>query len=76
MRLAVAHGPFPLYEVFHGSRHRIDTRPDGTPPDTHLRRLARFSSPALDPGDRQKQSMEARVGREAPDRAFPAGASE
>jgi len=68
VRLAVAHGPFPLYEVFQGSRHRIHTRPDGAPPDARLRWQARFSSPALNPGDRQEQIKEARLRREAPDK--------
>jgi len=41
-RLAVAAGLFPLYEVFHGNRYRINVRPDGTSPEEYFRRQGRF----------------------------------
>jgi pyruvate/2-oxoacid:ferredoxin oxidoreductase beta subunit len=41
-RLAVATGLFPLYEVFDGSRYRINQRPDGTSPLEYFRRQGRF----------------------------------
>jgi pyruvate/2-oxoacid:ferredoxin oxidoreductase beta subunit len=50
VRLAVACGLFPVYEVFDGERYRINVRPDGTPLDDYLGRQGRFRAvaPALD----------------------------
>jgi pyruvate ferredoxin oxidoreductase beta subunit/2-oxoisovalerate ferredoxin oxidoreductase beta subunit len=44
VRLAVASGIFPLYEVFDGRRFRINARPDDTSLDTYLDRQRRFAS--------------------------------
>ncbi len=46
VRLAVATGIFPLYEVFDGRRYRINARPDATPLDAYLGRQRRFASGA------------------------------
>src|SRR5450759_2336032 len=42
VRLAVACGLFPLYEVFDGESYRINARPDGTPLEDYLCRQGRF----------------------------------
>jgi pyruvate ferredoxin oxidoreductase beta subunit/2-oxoisovalerate ferredoxin oxidoreductase beta subunit len=76
VRLAVACGLFPLYEVFDGDRYRINERPDDTPLDAFLSRQGRFRSvaPSLD-------ALRAQVGRDwarldGLARAFPADSPE
>jgi pyruvate ferredoxin oxidoreductase beta subunit/2-oxoisovalerate ferredoxin oxidoreductase beta subunit len=72
VRLAVACGLFPLYEVFEGERYRIDARPDGTPLDAYLGRQGRFRTvaPSLDDLRAQVDRQWARLDELA--RAFPA----
>jgi pyruvate/2-oxoacid:ferredoxin oxidoreductase beta subunit len=72
VRLAVASGLFPLYEVFDGERYRIDARPDDTPLEAYLSRQGRFRSvaPALDDLRAQVERDWARL--EALERTFPA----
>jgi pyruvate ferredoxin oxidoreductase beta subunit/2-oxoisovalerate ferredoxin oxidoreductase beta subunit len=72
VRLAVACGLFPLYEVFDGERYRINARPDDTPLEAYLSRQGRFRSvaPALDDLRAQVERDWARL--EALERAFPA----
>jgi pyruvate ferredoxin oxidoreductase beta subunit/2-oxoisovalerate ferredoxin oxidoreductase beta subunit len=48
VRLAVASGLFPLYEVFGGRLYRINAHPDGTPLEDYLARQKRFRSETLD----------------------------
>jgi pyruvate ferredoxin oxidoreductase beta subunit/2-oxoisovalerate ferredoxin oxidoreductase beta subunit len=43
VRLAVASGLFPLYEVWNGRRYRLNAHPDGTDPAEYLRRQRRFA---------------------------------
>ena len=50
VRLAVACGLFPVYEVFDGERYRVNARPDGTPLDDYLGRQGRFRAVAPSPG--------------------------
>ena len=75
VRLAVACGLFPLYEVFEGERYRIDARPDGTPLDAYLSRQGRFRTvaPSLDELRAQVDRQWARLDELA--RAFPAAQS-
>jgi len=49
VRLAVRSGVFPLYEVFGGTRYRINLQPDGTDPAEYYRRQKRFGKEELDP---------------------------
>ncbi|HXG58978.1 MAG TPA: thiamine pyrophosphate-dependent enzyme [Thermoanaerobaculia bacterium] len=46
--LAVRSGIFPLYEVFDGTRYRINVRPDGTGPEAYIARQHRFTSSDID----------------------------
>jgi pyruvate ferredoxin oxidoreductase beta subunit/2-oxoisovalerate ferredoxin oxidoreductase beta subunit len=46
--LAVRSGVFPLYEVFDGSRYRINVEPDGTDPAEYYRRQRRFNAQDID----------------------------
>jgi len=48
IRLAVACGLFPLYEVFDGRRYRINAEPDGTPLEAYLSKQRRYRSETLD----------------------------
>ena len=48
VRLAVASGLFPLYEVFDGSTYRINVEPDGTDPADYFHRQARFRDDEID----------------------------
>ena len=48
VRLAVASGLFPLYEVFDGSTYRINIEPDGTDPTEYFHRQGRFVDDEID----------------------------
>jgi len=48
VRLAVASGLFPLYEVFDGSTYRINIEPDGTDPAEYFHRQRRFVDDEID----------------------------
>ena len=48
IRLAVASGLFPLYEVFDGSTYRVNIEPDGTDPAEYFHRQRRFKDEELD----------------------------
>ena len=50
IELAVRSGLFPLYEIFDGSRYRINFQPDGTPVSTYLDQQKRFRQLWGDPG--------------------------
>jgi pyruvate/2-oxoacid:ferredoxin oxidoreductase beta subunit len=50
VRLAVMSGVFPLYEVFDGSRYRINVEPDGTDPSLYFDKQKRFSDQVVDTG--------------------------
>lgn len=43
IRLAVASGVFPLYEVFDGLRYRLNARPDGTPVAEYAAQQRRYT---------------------------------
>jgi pyruvate/2-oxoacid:ferredoxin oxidoreductase beta subunit len=49
IQLAVRSGLFPLYEVFDGTRYRINVRPDGTPVEEYMKRQRRYKSETIDP---------------------------
>jgi pyruvate ferredoxin oxidoreductase beta subunit/2-oxoisovalerate ferredoxin oxidoreductase beta subunit len=49
VRLAVASGLFPLYEVWDGVRYHINAEPDWTSPGEYFRRQRRFSAGQVDP---------------------------
>ncbi len=46
---AVRSGLFPLYEIFDGSRYRINQRPDGTSVDEYIKRQRRYREIAGSP---------------------------
>ncbi len=46
---AVRSGLFPVYEIFHGVRYRINMRPDGTPVDEYIGKQRRYKAVAADP---------------------------
>ncbi len=48
VRLAVASGLFPLYEVFDGTTYRINVEPDGTDPAGYFHRQRRFVDDDID----------------------------
>ncbi len=48
VRLAVASGLFPLYEVFDGATYRISVEPDGTDPAEYFRHQRRFDDDEID----------------------------
>ena len=48
VRIAVASGLFPLYEVWDGRTYRINAEPDGTDPDEYFRRQRRFRDDEID----------------------------
>ncbi len=73
---AVRSGLFPLYEVFDGSRYRINARPDGTSVEEYTTRQRRYTKAKIDPAlleafiETQWQRLDAL------EKAFPAGAAE
>ena len=48
VRLAVAGGLFPLYEVFDGATYRINMEPDGTDPAEYFHKQRRFADEEID----------------------------
>ena len=48
VRIAVASGLFPVYEVFDGAGYRINVRPDGTDPAAYFERQRRFRDEEID----------------------------
>jgi len=48
VRLAVASGLFPLYEVFDGATYRVNVEPDGTDPAEYFHRQRRFQAEEID----------------------------
>jgi len=48
VRVAVASGLFPLYEVFDGATYRVNVRPDGTDPARYFERQRRFKDDEID----------------------------
>jgi len=48
VRIAVASGLFPIYEVFDGTRYNISIQPDGTDPAEYFRRQRRFADDDID----------------------------
>jgi pyruvate ferredoxin oxidoreductase beta subunit/2-oxoisovalerate ferredoxin oxidoreductase beta subunit len=72
VRLAVASGLFPLYEIFDGERYRINARPDGTPLEAYLSRQGRFRSVAPSLDDLQAQVKREWAHLEVLARVFPA----
>ena len=48
VRLAVASGLFPLYEVYDGTSYRINVEPDWTDPAEYFRRQRRFAQEEID----------------------------
>ncbi len=72
VRLAVASGLFPLYEVFDGERYRVNARPDGTPLEAYLSRQGRFRSVAPSLDDLRAQVKREWAHLEVLARVFPA----
>jgi len=48
VRMAVASGLFPVYEVYDGSSYRINVEPDGTDPADYFHRQRRFQIDEID----------------------------
>jgi pyruvate ferredoxin oxidoreductase beta subunit/2-oxoisovalerate ferredoxin oxidoreductase beta subunit len=48
VRIAVASGLFPVYEVYDGASYRINVRPDGTDPADYFERQRRFRDDEID----------------------------
>lgn len=48
VRIAVASGLFPVYEVFDGERYKISIEPDGTDPAEYFHRQRRFNDGEID----------------------------
>ena len=49
VEIAVRSGLFPLYEIFDGSRYRINQRPDGMSIEPYINQQRRFSKLSADP---------------------------
>ena len=49
IRLAIAAGLFPVYEVFDGVRYRINVHRDGTPIEEYMKRQRRYTKAKVDP---------------------------
>ncbi|RMG42698.1 MAG: pyruvate synthase subunit beta [Acidobacteria bacterium] len=74
VRLAVASGLFPLYEVRDGERYRINVEPDGTDPLEYFKRQRRFDLGRIDI-DEVRQACRRRIERlRALSERFPIGA--
>ncbi len=58
VRLAVASGLFPLYEVWDGSRYRINAEPDWTDPADYFERQGRFPPGEIDLGAVRRSARE------------------
>ena len=48
VRIAVASGLFPVYEVFDGARYRVTVEPDGSDPAEYFQRQRRFKDEDID----------------------------
>ena len=48
VRIAVASGLFPVYEVFDGARYRVTVEPDGSDPAEYFHRQRRFKDEDID----------------------------
>jgi len=48
VRMAVASGLFPLYEVYDGASYRVNVEPDGTDPEEYFRLQRRFGDEEID----------------------------
>lgn len=73
IRLAVQCGLFPLYEVFGGTRYRINARPDGAAIGDYVGSQRRYASIAGDADLLQRQVRDTWSYLNAMARAFPAG---
>jgi len=58
VRIAVASGLFPLYEVFDGAEYRLNAEPDGTDVAGYFRRQRRFRDEEADLGAARKACAE------------------
>jgi pyruvate/2-oxoacid:ferredoxin oxidoreductase beta subunit len=58
VRIAVASGLFPVYEVYDGARYRINVRPDGTDLADYFARQRRFRDDEIDLGVARKACAE------------------
>ncbi|MDH3402130.1 MAG: thiamine pyrophosphate-dependent enzyme [Acidobacteriota bacterium] len=54
VRLAVASGLFPLYEVWDGVRYRLNAEPDGTDPAEYFTLQKRFAPGEVDPQEARR----------------------
>ncbi len=73
VRLAVASGLFPLYEVFEGRRYRLNAQPDGTPVEEYFKRQGRFRKGTVDLAAVKHQIHEQWDMLSRLEAAFPAG---
>lgn len=71
IRLAVASGVFPLYEVFDGLRYRINLRPDGTPLSEYASHQKRYTRSNVDQEQLADQVQRQWHSLDALARAFP-----
>ncbi|MFQ5538392.1 MAG: thiamine pyrophosphate-dependent enzyme [Gemmatimonadota bacterium] len=74
VRLAVRSGLFPLYEVFDGTRYRINVEPDWTDPAEYFSRQRRFRSDEIDEEGIKRWSLERFSRLKKMEEAFPADA--
>jgi len=58
VRLAVASGLFPVYEVFDGVTYRINIEPDFTDPAEYYRRQRRFDDDDIDSEKTRRNCMD------------------
>ncbi len=72
IRVAVASGVFPLYEVFDGERFRINARPDATPLTRYIGHQRRYTRSRLDISVLDAQVQRQWRYLEAMARTFPA----
>jgi pyruvate ferredoxin oxidoreductase beta subunit/2-oxoisovalerate ferredoxin oxidoreductase beta subunit len=73
IRLAVASGLFPLYEVFDGSTYRVNIEPDGTDPAEYFRRQRRFKDEEIDLDETRRVCSDRMQRLKALAEQYPAG---
>ncbi len=73
VRIAVASGLFPLYEVFDGTSYRISVEPDGTDPAEYFHRQRRFAEDQIDFGETRRACADRAQRLRALAEQYPAG---
>ena len=71
IRIAVASGLFPVYEVRDGARYRINIEPDGTDPAEYFQRQRRFKDEEVDLDRTRRECAERMLRLKALEQQYP-----